>query len=93
MGNILRPFWGDAMAEIIERFPRPKFHLILTAGDGKKKPEILTVKRTRTGHYSAVAVTNVNKIHWITDGENREKVLNETETHNNYKLQMYTFSC
>ena len=91
--NILRLFLDNAKAAIIDHFPKPRFRLILTAGDGKKKPEILTVKKTRTGHYSAVAVTNVNKIHWIADGGNRAKVLNETETHNNYKLQMYLFFC
>ena len=40
-----------------------------------------------------MAVTNVNKIHWIAEEENRAKVLNETETRNNFKLQMYLFFC
>ena len=64
--------------------PRKGFRLFLTAGNGKEKPEILTVKKTKNGHYSVVAVTNVNKIHWIAEGENRAKVLNETESRNNF---------
>ena len=88
-----KTFLENAKAAIVERFPKQKFCLFLTAGDGKEKPEIVTVKKTRTGHYSAVAVTNVNKIHWIAEEENRAKVLNETETRNNFKLQIYLFFC
>ena len=89
--NTVRPFLDDAKAAIV--MPRKGFRLFLTAGDGKDKPEFLTVKNTRNGYYSAVAVTNVNKIHWIAEGENRAKVLNETESRNNFKLQMYLFFC
>ena len=35
----------------------------------------------------------LKKIHWIADGGNRAKVLNETESRNNFKLQMYLFFC
>ena len=89
----VRPFLENAKAAIIERFLKRKFRLFLTASDGKEKPEFVTVKKTRTGHYSAVAVTNVNKIHWIAEGKNRASVLNEMETHNNFKLQIYLFFC
>ena len=89
--NTVRPFLDDAKAAIV--MPKKGFRLLLTADDGKDKPKFLTMKKTSNGYYSAVAVTNVNKIYWIAEGQNRATVLSETESRNNFKLQMYLFFC
>ena len=39
----VQPFLENTKVAIIERFPKQKFRLFLTAGDGKEKPEIVTV--------------------------------------------------
>ena len=89
--NTVRQFLDDAKAAVV--MPKKGFRLLLTADDGKDKPKFLTMKKTSNGYYSAVAVTNVNKICWIAEGQNRATVLSETESRNNFKLQMYLFFC